>query len=377
MLCAPCRILGNWLPNMVALPTIEQAHDILRKSGYKMNEGKLPPPHTLNADTKDFTVIVPVYNSERYLRKCLLSLLTQQTQYDYEVVCVNDGSKDGSLAILEELKKEYGDRLVVHSQTNGGISAARNKGIELAHGRYIGFVDNDDTVSPDYVEKLVNALEQNKADMVQCGHRRVTVDDKVLYEVHRNETAVLDNDHSIDYIEQVSGFVWAGAYRKQMFEKVRFNVGFWFEDMITKPILGRLGKRTVILSDCLYNYTLHGSNASDTLWKNASLKSLDQLFLAMHLFQFSNDVLQLPHDAPLDVTMIHETCWHLPNRAAHIGEPILKAAFVVVADFMRRNNIQTSDARNSWNKLSRAAMTGNYLRWKYTARAEMWKSKIV
>lgn len=375
-LYVPCRLLGNYAPRLVTLPTLEEANEILRKY-YKPRSTKFDTVPALRPDSKDFSVVVPVYNSERYLRGCLLSLIEQQTKYDYEVICVNDGSTDGSLAILDDLKKVYGNKLKVCTQENGGISAARNKGIELAQGKYIGFVDNDDMVSPDYVEKLVSALVENNADMVQCGHRRVRPDGTILYEVHRKDTIVLDNDHTIDYIENLSGFVWAGAYRKSMFEKTRFNVGFWFEDMITKVLLGRQSCRSVVLCDCLYNYTLHEGNASDVLWKATAAKALDQLFLPMRLFAFSNQVLGLPHDAPLDGVMIHELCWQLPNRSDHVGKNVLKAAFVVVADFMRKNNIQTNDPRNSWNKFCKAVKSENYLRWKYTAKAEKWKSKIV
>lgn len=319
-----------------------------------------------------------MYNGAPYLRRCLESLLHQQTRYDYEVVCVNDGSTDGSLSILEQMLEAYPDRLVVCTQKNGGISSARNKGIALAHGRYIGFVDNDDTVSPDYVEKILTAAETHDADMVQCGHRRVSTTGAELYAAPIvRSTVVLDNDHSADYVEQLSGFVWAGAYRREIFERTRFNVGFWYEDMITKVLLGRQSRRTVLLSDCLYDYTLTGSNSSDVLWRSTSTKALDQLILPMRLYAFSEQVLGLPHDEALDCLMIHELCWQLPNRAARVSAGLLKAAFVVVSDFMRSHGIRTEDSRHGWATLCKAAISGDYLRWKYRARAEMWRSKMV
>lgn len=379
LLAAGNRALAALSPGKVSLPTLDGARQKLLACGYAPyaeDAAATPPPPQL-ADNKVFTVIVPVYNSEAFLRKCLGSLLCQQTRYDYEVVCVNDGSTDGSLAILEALQREHPNRLVVVSQKNGGIAAARNKGITLARGRYIGFVDNDDTVAADYVEKLVNALETHGADMVQCGHRRVTPDGTVLYESHRRETAILDNDHSLDYNDQVAGFVWGGAYRKQMWSKVRFAEGCWYEDMLTKILLGRLSRRTVVLSDCLYDYTLTGSNSSDTLWKATSPHALDALYLPMRLFHFSNKELGLDRDQILDCMMVHELCWQLPIRADHIGRGVLRAAFVVVADFLRSNNIRVEEPRHSWRKLCRAALSGNYLAWKYTAHAEKWLAKMV
>lgn len=97
---------------------------------------------------------MPVYNSERFLERCVRSILCQQTSVRYEVICINDGSTDGSLRILERLQSEYPELLRVVSQDNQGISVTRNRGIELAKGEYIGFLDNDDYVSEGYVETL-------------------------------------------------------------------------------------------------------------------------------------------------------------------------------------------------------------------------------
>ena len=154
---------------MVNLPSSIEAEKTLSNCGYVW----LDTPFTcipLQGNSIDMSIIVPVYNSEKYLRKCLLSLLNQETKYKYEIVCVNDGSIDSSLDIINELKAQYSELISVFSQRNGGIAAARNKGIELAKGEYIGFVDNDDFVSSDYVEKVISMMKMYDADMIQTGH---------------------------------------------------------------------------------------------------------------------------------------------------------------------------------------------------------------
>lgn len=88
------------------------------------------------------------------MERCVRSILCQQTSARYEVICINDGSTDGSLRILERLQSEYPELLRVVSQDNQGISVTRNRGIELAKGEYVGFLDNDDYVSEGYVETL-------------------------------------------------------------------------------------------------------------------------------------------------------------------------------------------------------------------------------
>ena len=107
----------------------------------------------------EISVIVPVYNTEKFLRRCLDSLINQ-TFKDLEIICVNDGSADGSGDIL----KEYSGIRVIN-QENRGLSGARNTGIQAARGRFIGFVDSDDWVDLDFFEKLYEAAVKNNADI--------------------------------------------------------------------------------------------------------------------------------------------------------------------------------------------------------------------
>jgi len=111
------------------------------------------------------SVIVPVYNVEKYLERCVKSILLQT--YDrLEIILVNDGSKDGSGKLCDELAK--GDpRIVVLHKENGGASSARNAGLDLAHGEYIGFVDSDDWIAPDMYEYCLRAIDAHDAQVVQ------------------------------------------------------------------------------------------------------------------------------------------------------------------------------------------------------------------
>lgn len=357
------------------LPTLQKANEVINNSGYV--KGKVEETVTsLLPNTKLLSIIIPVYNSEKYLEKCLLSLLNQDTDIDYEIVCVNDGSKDRSLQILEKLRNEYGNRIVVFSQENGGISRARNQGIALANGEYVGFVDNDDMVSPKYVDNIMKLAMKHHADIVQAGYQRVRTDGTVIYQDKISETKVMTNNGTVEFLSNISGFIWSGVYRKSIFKNVRFNVGYWYEDMITKFILGRLAHKVVILNECLYNYTLHDSNSSDTLWKNSSVKSLDQLYLPIELFRLSCSRLHLPVDEQLSFLLIHELCWQLPNRMRGLTVELQKAAFVVARDFLTSNHIAFFEKNNSYNQLSKAILQGDFNRWRYLSYAECYKSKI-
>lgn len=113
------------------------------------------------------SVIIPVYNVERYIEECLRSVCNQ-TLKDIEILCINDGSTDNSLEILKSFAQND-NRVIIIDQQNAGVSAARNKGLELSKGEYISFVDSDDYIKPDFLEKLYNKATETEADIVACG----------------------------------------------------------------------------------------------------------------------------------------------------------------------------------------------------------------
>jgi len=110
------------------------------------------------------SVIIPVYNAEKYLEECLQSVISQ-TLKNIEIICINDGSTDRSLKILEENGKAD-DRITIINQHNSGVSVARNAGLDVAKGKYVGFVDGDDTIDSQYFAKMYEAAESRKADSV-------------------------------------------------------------------------------------------------------------------------------------------------------------------------------------------------------------------
>ena len=132
------------------------------------------------------SVIVPVYKVEKYLHKCVDSILTQ-TLSDIELILVDDGSPDWSGAICDEYVEKDSRVRTIH-KPNGGVSSARNKGLDEANGDWIGFVDGDDYVAADAVEKLVTAMEANKADWVNCQYHRVDEGGKALEEYNNKDT---------------------------------------------------------------------------------------------------------------------------------------------------------------------------------------------
>ena len=111
------------------------------------------------------SIIVPIYNVEKYLSKCVDSILNQQ-YYDLEVILVDDGSTDHSGEIAESYK-EKDERVIVIHKNNGGLSSARNAGLDVVHGDYVGFVDSDDWIEPNMYADMMNAMCKYKCDVVE------------------------------------------------------------------------------------------------------------------------------------------------------------------------------------------------------------------
>lgn len=187
---------------------------------------------------RKISVIIPVFNSEKYLKRCIESVLNQ-TYSNIEIIVINDGSTDNSKKIIEELK-EKNKNIRLFSQQNKGQSAARNLGMEIAQGEYIGFVDSDDWIHPQMFCHLVKILEDNQADISSGQMITLRNDEKKGYK------DIVDYNLEIEYREQsLVNYLYNGQnkkngqysaarklFRKEVLENVRFEEGYIYEDML-------------------------------------------------------------------------------------------------------------------------------------------------
>lgn len=170
------------------------------------------------------SVIIPVYNAGEYLNKCLDSVLAQSYQ-SYEIIAVDDGSEDNSWDILREYESRYTDKFKIYTQENQGQSAARNKALKYATGEYITFLDSDDYIRTDYIERLVITARENQSDMVGSGEIRLDEEGHTVsvirYRVDREGNCVL---RRLNFSGKI--------YRRDFLEKhhMRFAVGKVYED---------------------------------------------------------------------------------------------------------------------------------------------------
>lgn len=208
------------------------------------------------------SVIVPVYNVEKYLRQCLDSL-TQQTYRNLEIIIVNDGSTDKSGAICEEYALKD-SRIHLISQANAGQSAARNAGLSMASGDYITFVDSDDWVEPDFIQSLYAMMIDNKADIVCCDYL-LEYENKSVCAKIGNKGDKEEYSNSFLLASKLPVTVWYKLYKKKLLINQKFVEGIKCEDVpFTMQVFSRMPK-TRILSEPKYHYRQRSSSTVNSL----------------------------------------------------------------------------------------------------------------
>lgn len=220
------------------------------------------------------SVIVPVYNVEKYLAKCLNSLIGQ-THNDIEILVVNDGSTDRSEEIIHDYAKKYPDKIKAFHKENGGLSDARNFGIDRATGDYIGFVDSDDYVHPSMFEEMAVLAEKHNAEMVICNIRKVNEQGRVIQKLtqipNMPEKIYLENNFSV--FSDISYFACNKLFKRSLFKEKRFKKNIHFEDIQLIPQL---------LLDCTtiaqtQNYHYQYLERTDSITKTHTEKGIDIL----------------------------------------------------------------------------------------------------
>ena len=198
------------------------------------------------------SLIVPVYNVEDYLRKCVDSIIGQ-TLRDIEIILVDDGSTDNSGKICDEYA-ERDDRIRVIHKTNGGLSDARNAGIDVATSPFVMFIDSDDWVEPGYCELPYNEAIKNNADLVLFAYRIIREDGTADNKETGMHEGLLNKIEAYDFNVNFAQAAWLGLYRKQLFDNIQFPIGRLLEDVATTYKLIHAADVIYLLNLPLYNY---------------------------------------------------------------------------------------------------------------------------
>lgn len=237
------------------------------------------------------SIVVPIYKVESYLRKCVDSLLDQDLpKENYEIILVDDGSPDRCGDICDEYASKYGNIRVVHRK-NGGLSAARNSGIEIAQGKYIQFVDSDDYLEPNVLKALVEKMETDNLDILRFNYQNVN---EKYEEIHPNKNPkpfVDYRDEICDGITFLNERLGPACYvcqfilkRELLLDKKKyFKEGIYFEDVEWTPRVLTAANRVASESKIIYNYLVRQGSITKAKTLEKKRKVIDDKIFLIEL----------------------------------------------------------------------------------------------
>ena len=238
------------------------------------------------------SVVVPIYGVERYLRKCVDSLL-QQTYKNIEIILVDDGSPDACPEICDELKN-VDNRIVVIHKKNGGLSDARNAGIQIANGTYITFIDSDDYVGIHYIETLVKAIEDCNASVSICDY--INVYDDMGIEREKSICNIFSNKECIEKIYHpvchgMEFVAWGKLYKTSLFKNnvIMYPVGKIHEDTFTTYKLLYYAERIAYVDYVGYFYRQRENSIMSSTFNTKNLSMVEATREACEFFSDNNE----------------------------------------------------------------------------------------
>lgn len=300
----------------------------------------------------DLSIIVPAYNSSDYIKECISSVLMQKTSYNYELIVINDGSKDDTLEKINLFKENK--HLKIINQENKGFSGARNRGIDESLGKYIMFLDSDDLLCENSIEKLIKTAKGKKADIVQGSY----------YTFNKNGNKFYTNITPTEKNKEISipGFPWGKVYNAKLFEKVRFPLDFWYEDTIVNYLLARLSNKYVAISDYVYGYRINEKGITFTSKK--SKKVLDTYWIIEEMIDLSKNIGLKIDDSIYDMT-IFQLSNLLYRRIHFLDEETIKNTFILACYLIQDMGIKDSKNKSIiFRDIEKAFKEKNYKLWK-------------
>ena len=234
----------------------------------------------MKKDNKLISIVVPIYNMEKYLDKCINSIINQ-TYKNIEIILVDDGSTDKSSKIINKYKK-LDKRIKAYYKKNGGLSDARNYGIDKATGEYIGFIDSDDYIEKNMYETLYNNIIKYNADISVVGfnvvYESTDIKNRVEYQEVTDKLEIYNRKEAFDLLfdaNKFGNFAWNKLYKKELFKNIKYPLCKKMEDLGTTYKLVEISNKIVYEPLKLYNYF----QRSGSIMNNKDLKFMKDIYL--------------------------------------------------------------------------------------------------
>ena len=270
------------------------------------------------------SIIVPIYNVEKYLSRCLTSLVNQ-TMKEIEVICVNDGSPDQSQKIIDQFVADYPETVVSVVKQNGGLADARNFGLNYAKGEYVLFIDSDDWVTEDMCEKMYQLLKKIGADLVVCDLNNVYEDGRIERVSCGNFEC--GNVASNSALLTIDNSACNKLFKKSLFDEIKFPVGIWYEDLGCIPMILAKATKMVKINEPFYQYFQREGSIMNTY----SSKSLE-IYTALGLIK---DFFNGEYQEEVEYLYIKNLMFYGCSRQLNVKNA--KGYLNEAAEFMHKN----------------------------------------
>lgn len=264
----------------------------------------------------DLSIIVPCYNQGKYLRNCLDSILSQETDRMIEILCIDDGSTDDTGDILDEYQDKFGVTAI--HQKNMGFSGARNTGLKYAVGKYLLFIDSDDIMAPDSLDNLINNAKAMDADILEGGMEFFS----------NKEPKFNNNDGKIN--SNLSGFVCGKLYKRALFRHVCFPEGYLFEDMIITFLIFPRADKKFHENKPFYGYRQNAEGISAKSGKD--VRAIDTYYLMRRIFLDMQTIGISINDSLFDEFLREIALNYI--RTSELDENIQKSIFYATRGFL-------------------------------------------
>lgn len=232
----------------------------------------------MKKESKLISIVVPVYNVEVYLNKCVTSLI-QQTYRNLEIVLVDDGATDNCPQMCDDWAQRDSRIKVIH-KPNGGLSDARNVGMMEATGELVAFVDSDDWIDEDTLEKMYLRMQTDDSDIVSCGVKWVTEDGTLLNDITVKHDEDLDTYDAMSELisdGKLKQHVWNKLYKRAIIENIPFEKGKFHEDVFwSYQVIGR-AKKVSLMTESFYNYVQRSNSIMGESYSEKRLDALDAM----------------------------------------------------------------------------------------------------
>lgn len=291
-------------------------------------------------------IIIPAYNVEKYITQCVNSALKQRTKYPYRIIIIDDGSTDSTPQLVDRYK-DFTNVLIIH-QKNKGLSGARNAGLAESDAEYLIFLDSDDCLPCNALEKSVDEAERTKADIV-CGSYYNFLGTKLIHKTHRQKEGIIS-------INAMRGHAWVKLYKRALFDGIYFPEGYWYEDSVIHQIIAPRANKIWGISDILYQR--RNNPQSITHISRGNVKSMDSLWVTLRLYadreKLGMAITQEYYDYILSQVVLTN------HRIQLLGNEVQANTFAVFSKLFQADmqNFATKD--HKFEKIQTALRSGDY-----------------